>query len=309
MATYKYVFGPVPSRRLGRSLGVDIIPSKLCTYDCIYCEVGKTDKRGLARKEYFPREEIVEEVRRAVAEYTDIDHITITGSGEPTLHSGIGDIISSIKQFTAVPLAVLTNGSLFFLPEVRKSLLEADIVSPSLDAVSEDIFQCIDKPHPKIRIADVIEGLREFRREFHGKLWIEILFVRGVNDSDDELQKLKDVVESIQPDLIHLNTVVRPPADSAAQPVTEEKLRAIQQFFGEKAVIVSSFAGSSHHREELPSLDTILSMLERRPMTLDDLSKVLSVPSEKLSVLLHHFVATKKLKIALHNNELFYRKS
>ncbi|MCX7984450.1 MAG: radical SAM protein [Bacteroidetes bacterium] len=308
MASYKYIFGPVPSRRLGRSLGVDIIPSKLCTYDCIYCEVGKTDKRGLARKEYYPTHEIVAEVKRAVAEFTDLDHITLSGSGEPTLHSGIGNIIRSIKEFTMIPIAVLTNGSLLPLPEVRQSLLEADVVSPSLDAVSEDVFQRIDRPHPKIHIAEVIEGIRLFRKEYKGKLWLEILFAQGVNDSDNELQKFKEVIESIQPDMIHLNTIVRPPAYPTAQPVSEERLQAIQKFFGDKAVIISTFSGTTHHQNTLPTVDTILSALERRPMTIEDLAQALHAPVDGLSVVLHHLVATKKLSMTSFNNEVFYRK-
>ncbi len=307
MSTYKYVFGPVPSRRLGRSLGVDIIPSKLCTLDCIYCEVGKTDKRGLARKEYFPTNEIIDEVRHALNEFTQIDYVTVTGSGEPTLHKGIGEIIHAIKGMTSVPVAVLTNGTLLYLPEVRASLLEADVVSPSLDAVTDDVFQKIDRPNPKLRLQEIIEGMKQFRREYKGKLWIEVLFVKGINDSDDEVQKLKKVLDEIQPDKIHLNTVVRPPTEFFALPVSENRMREIQQILGEKAEIISSF--SLHQKDDkiTPHSELILAALERRPMTSDELAAALSVSQENILQLLHQLEETKKVREVMFDGKLFYQ--
>ncbi|MBP8975486.1 MAG: radical SAM protein [Bacteroidetes bacterium] len=307
MSTYKYVFGPVPSRRLGRSLGVDIIPSKLCTLDCIYCEVGKTDKRGLARKEYFPTNEIIDEVRHALNEFTQIDYVTVTGSGEPTLHKGIGEIIHAIKGMTSVPVAVLTNGTLLYLPEVRASLLEADVVSPSLDAVTDDVFQKIDRPNPKLRLQEIIEGMKQFRREYKGKLWIEVLFVKGINDSDDEVQKLKKVLDEIQPDKIHLNTVVRPPTEFFALPVSENRMREIQQVLGEKAEIISSF--SLHQKDDkiTPHSELILAALERRPMTSDELAAALSVSQENILQLLHQLEETKKVREVMFDGKLFYQ--
>jgi wyosine [tRNA(Phe)-imidazoG37] synthetase (radical SAM superfamily) len=307
MSTYKYVFGPVPSRRLGRSLGIDIIPSKLCTLDCIYCEVGKTDKRGLARKEYFPTNEIIEEARRALNEFTQIDYVTVTGSGEPTLHKGIGEIIHAIKGMTSVPIAVLTNGTLLYLPEVRASLLEADVVSPSLDAATEDVFQKIDRPNPKLRLQGIIEGMKQFRREYKGKLWIEILFVKGINDSDDEVHKLKKALDEIQPDKIHLNTVVRPPTEFFALPISENRMREIQQILGEKAEIISSF--SLHRRDDkiTPHSELILAALERRPMTSDELAAALSVSQENILQFLHQLEETKKIREVTFDGKIYYQ--
>ncbi|HOV98668.1 MAG TPA: radical SAM protein [Bacteroidota bacterium] len=307
MSTYKYVFGPVPSRRLGRSLGIDIIPSKLCTLDCIYCEVGKTDKRGLARKEYFPTNEIIEEARRALNEFTQIDYVTVTGSGEPTLHKGIGEIIHAIKGMTSVPIAVLTNGTLLYLPEVRASLLDADVVSPSLDAVTDDVFQKIDRPNPKLRLQEIIEGMKQFRREYKGKLWIEILFVKGINDGDDEVQKLKKALDEIQPDKIHLNTVVRPPTEFFALPISENRMREIQQILGEKAEIISSF--SLHHRDDkiTPHSELILAALERRPMTGDELAAALSVSQDNILQLLHQLEETKKIREVTFEGKKYYQ--
>lgn len=303
---YKYIFGPVPSRRLGRSLGVDIIPSKLCTLDCVYCEVGKTDKRGLARKEYYPTNEILDEVRRALQEFTAIDHITLSGSGEPTLHSGIGTILHGIKQMTTIPVAVLTNGTLFSLQEVRQALLEADIVSPSLDAVTEAAFQKVDRPHPKLHLAEIIEGLRQFRAEYRGQLWIEVLFVKGYNDAPEDIQRLKEVLDSLRPDKIHINTIVRPPAEPTAQPLSNEQLWYIKNFLGEKAEVISTAYTVHTNSGDTLHEESILAALERRPMTMNDIVQSLSIPEEKLQILLQKMLSAHEVGTEEFDGKVFY---
>src|SRR5512135_2583332 len=171
---WSYIFGPVPSRRLGLSLGVDVIPKKVCTLDCVYCEVGATDKRALRRREYFPAEAIIAEVEGALASHANVDYISFSGSGEPTLNSKLGEIIRAVKAMTSIPVAVITNGTLFSLEDVRYDLIVADVVLPSLDAATQEVFEKIDRPHPQLRIETIIEGLREFRREYKGQLWLEI---------------------------------------------------------------------------------------------------------------------------------------
>lgn len=278
--SWKYIFGPVPSRRLGYSLGVDVIPSKLCTLDCVYCEVGRTDKRGLARKEYVRAEGILAEVREAVAVYPNLDHITISGSGEPTLNSAIGTIIREIKSFSTVPVAVLTNGTLLTEAEVRIDLLDADVVSPSLDAVSQEVFERVDRPHPRLRVAEIIEGLKTFRREYQGQLWLEILFVRGMNDQDEEVRRLKQVVEEIRPDRIHLNTVVRPPAESFAEALPEERMREIQRILGDRCEVIGVFRGKHETIDRRADADAILSLLRRRGMTVEGICAALEMREE-----------------------------
>jgi wyosine [tRNA(Phe)-imidazoG37] synthetase (radical SAM superfamily) len=282
MNSWKYIFGPVPSRRLGLSLGVDIIPKKLCTLDCVYCEVGLTDKRGLARKEYVLANDILAEVKEAVTQYPHLDHITISGSGEPTLNSKIGEIIHGIKQITSVPVAVLTNGTLLFLPDVRRDLLEADIVSPSLDAVTQEVFEAVDRPHPRLQIAEIVEGLKLFRREFHGQYWLEILFVRGLNDHDDEVQWMKEVIRHIEPDKVHINTVVRPPAEAFALPVSEQRMKEIQKIFGERCEIVGVFKEKHKTEERIVDTQAILSLLKRRAMTVEGMMSSLSLQKREL---------------------------
>jgi wyosine [tRNA(Phe)-imidazoG37] synthetase (radical SAM superfamily) len=303
----KYTFGPVPSRRLGLSLGVDVIPKKLCSLDCVYCEVGVTDKRGLARKEYLPANEILAEVKEVIAEYPHLDHITISGSGEPTLNSKIGDIIRSIKQMTKVPVAVLTNGTLLNLPEVRHDLMDADIVSPSLDAVSADVFEKVDKPNPKLRIDTIIDGIKTFRQEYQGRMWIEILFVKGMNDHDDEVFKMKQVLDEIQPEKIHLNTVIRPPAYAIAQPVGEDRLREIQKILGERSEIIGIFKETHKTQEHDVDGQTILALLERRAMTVDQMTESLAMRREEIITSLKQLDRGKFIKSYLYNEEEYYQ--
>lgn len=304
---YKYTFGPVPSRRLGLSLGVDIIPSKLCTLDCIYCEVGRTDKRGLARKEYLSTDEILDEIKQAVREYPYLDHITISGSGEPTLNSKIGDIIRRIKQITTVPVAVLTNGTLLSMEDVRQDLLAADIVSPSLDAVTQEVFEKVNRPHPKLDIKDIIEGLQKFRGQYHGQLWLEILFVKGVNDHNDEIQRMKDIIEHIQPDKVQINTVVRPPAEKFAQPITEDRLKEIQIVFGERCEIIGAFKESHRTEERKVDAQAILALLKRRAMTLEQMVVSLAIGKEEVEASLGQLLQSKAIKSFKFNGENYFQ--
>lgn len=303
----KYTFGPVCSRRLGISLGVDIIPRKLCTLDCVYCEVGATDKRGIIRKEYYPVKDIVAEVKAVLSDYANIDNITISGSGEPTLNVNIGDIINEIKQITNIPMAVLTNGTLLFKPDVRKDLLSADIVSPSLDAVTQEIFEKINRPHPDLKIADIIEGIKTFRKEYRGKLWLEILFVEGFNDDEKEILRMKNVIGEIKPDKIHLNTVVRPPAYSLAKPVSEQRLVEIRNIFGEGCEIIGMVNKEQKTEEHQINIHTIFELLKRRAMTIDEITLSLGLKSGEVNESLEKLECDKAIKSYVFNGKKFFQ--
>jgi len=169
-----YVYGPVPSWRLGRSLGVDVIPFKICSFNCIYCETGRTTDLTVERKKYVSKAPVIEELKAFLSKRKNIDYITFSGSGEPTLNSKIGGMISEVKKLTDIPVAILTNSSLFSREEVRRELREADVVLPSLDVVSQSLFESLNRPHPSLKIEEIIDGLIEFRKEFKNKIWLEV---------------------------------------------------------------------------------------------------------------------------------------
>jgi wyosine [tRNA(Phe)-imidazoG37] synthetase (radical SAM superfamily) len=307
MKSFRHLYGPVPSRRLGRSLGIDLVPHKICTYDCIYCQIGKTTDKILVRKEYVPVKKVLEEVSRFLRKETSsIDHISLSGSGEPTLHSQIRSIIEGIKAITSIPIAVITNGSLFYEEGVRQDLLLADIVLPSLDAVSSEVFMIINRPCSGISIEKVIEGMVEFRKVYKGQIWLEILFCKGVNDSKEELLKMKKTVDQILPDRIHLNTVVRPPSEKWAAPLNQKEMEEIQAFFGEKASIISEF---DRHPSSMPERDIkeeILKILKRRPLSPSDLSKGMGIPQNELDKYIEPLTQEGKIKTRIFGGSIYY---
>jgi len=307
MKPYRYLYGPVPSRRVGRSLGIDLVPHKICTYDCIYCQIGKTTDKTLVRKEYVPVKEILEEVKRFLKEETSsIDHLSLSGSGEPTLHSQIRLVIEGIKAITSIPIVVITNGSLFYEEEVRQDLLLADIVLPSLDAVSSEVFMKINRPRPGFSIEKVIEGMVEFRKVYKGQIWLEILFCKGVNDSKEELLKMKKVVDQILPDRIHLNTVVRPPSEKWATPLNQKEIEKIRDFFGEKAEIISEFDRHPSAVSEKDIREEILEILKRRPLSLSDLSKGMGIPQNELDEYIKPLAQEGKIQTRIFGDSIYY---
>lgn len=268
---WNYVFGPVPSRRLGLSLGVDVIPRKVCTLDCIYCEVGPTDKRALRRREYFPAEAITAEIEQALSDHANVDYISFSGSGEPTLNSKLGEILRSVSQLTSIPTAVITNGTLLSLEDVRYDLLSANVVLPSLDAVSPDVFERIDRPHPQLRIESIIDGMVHFREEYKGQIWLEIMLVKGFNDHDEEIRKLGGAIQRIRPDRIQLNTVIRPPSQKGTEPVSKARMKEIQAILGNSCEIIGTFEKNMPGNGGGSRTTEILGLLERRAMTLEGL--------------------------------------
>jgi wyosine [tRNA(Phe)-imidazoG37] synthetase (radical SAM superfamily) len=216
----QYVFGPVPSRRLGQSLGIDTIPLKTCNWNCVYCQLGRTQPVVNERREYIPRAEIIAQVRQALASHAadEIDWVTFVGSGEPTLHSGIGWLIREVKQLTDHPVAVITNGSLLYLPEVREELAAADAVLPTLDAGTAELYRRINRPHPEVTFGRLTDGLIAFRQGYQGCMWLEVMLVHGLNDVEQALHQLATVLRRIGPDEVHINLPTRPSAETWVQP-------------------------------------------------------------------------------------------
>jgi len=234
------------------------------------------------------------------------DYITLSGSGEPTLNQNIGEIIHNIKNLTSIPLAVLTNGSLFSLEEVREALVVADVVIPSLDAVRDVTFQCLNRPHPSLKMDEIISGLIQFRKQYQGQIWLEVVFCRGINDDKEEIKRLKEVIERIQPDRVQLNTPVRPPAEEFAYPLTTTQLEEIRTKLGDKAEIVSEFAASLGEEFNSVKDAEILNLIKRRPCTTDDISKALGLRIDEVVKHLDHLTKTGAIRYRMYEHHCYY---
>lgn len=296
------VYGPVPSRRLGRSLGVDLVPFKTCTYDCIYCQLGRTTNQTVRRQRWRDPAAVVAEVGEHLASQPDI--ITLAGSGEPTLHEGIGEIITGIKKLTRIPVAVLTNGSLLGVPAVQRDLAAADIVIPSLDAPDERLFALVNRPHRDLRFAEVVDGMATFRQSYGGQLWLEVLLVEGFTASIDEVRRLADIAARIAPDRIQLNTAVRPPAEAFAKPVAPERLEELARLFTPRAEVVAPIAAKDGARAALDS--DVLELVKRRPCTVDDIATGLGVHRNAALKAASALVAAGSAVSSTHGGRLYY---
>ncbi|MFB0525241.1 MAG: radical SAM protein [Phycisphaerae bacterium] len=273
----RYLYGPVPSRRLGLSLGVDIVPVKVCTLDCIYCQLGRTTEKTIERKDYVSINEVLAELKERLAQGLQADYITISGSGEPTLNSRLGELIDGIKKITDIPVAILTNGTLLYRQDVRADCAKADVVLPSLDAGDEQVFQKVNRPHQDISIEKLISGLCAFRNEFAGQIWLEVFFVEGLNTDAEQIAKIRDAIERIRPDRVQLNTAVRPTAEPNVKAMDAEKLRSIATQLGENCEVVVDFL-PRHRGEHIQSkAEDVLSMLKRRPCSLQNICSGLGI--------------------------------
>jgi wyosine [tRNA(Phe)-imidazoG37] synthetase (radical SAM superfamily) len=301
-----HLFGPVPSRRLGLSLGVDLIPHKTCTFDCLYCEVGRTTDLTQTRRPYR-----VDEIIRELADYLEnppgpLDYITMAGSGEPTLNLGFREIINAVKNLTKTPVALLTNGSLFYLPEVRNEVAGVDVILPSLDAGREETFERLNRPHSGLSLDLVISGLKALRREFAGQIWLEILLLKGLNDRREELTAIKSLLRELSPDKIQLNTAVRPVADKSARALTQEEMEAVAEFLGAGAEVVAAAQRMSPERLAVKDRD-LIDMLARRPMTAGDLAQALGFPLAQVRERLGRLAKSGLVRRDVHQDQDFYR--
>jgi len=301
-----YVYGPVPSWRLGRSLGIDVIPFKICSFNCIYCETGRTTNLTVERKEYVSKASVIEELKAFLPKRKNIDYITFSGSGEPTLNSKIGEMISEVKKLTDIPVAILTNSSLLSKEKVRGELIKADVVLPSLDVVSQSLFESLNRPHPSLKIEEIINGLIEFRKEFKNKIWLEVLLVKGINDGPEEIRKLAKVIKKIEPDKVQLNTVVRPTAEEGVFALNQKELCFIQRQLPGKVEVVRKFK-KVLKEEHIEKLETdIKNLLKRRPCTLSDISSALRVNPKEVMKNLTILERRAEIKAELHNRKRYY---
>jgi wyosine [tRNA(Phe)-imidazoG37] synthetase (radical SAM superfamily) len=306
---YKYLFGPVPSRRLGMSLGVDLVPHKVCSLNCVYCECGRTTDLTTGRKEYLSYNEVVQEIAHYLKYNPNPDYITFSGSGEPSLNSRIGDVLRFIKSNSNVPVAVLTNGTLFYDKAVREELLEANVVLPSLDAAEEVAFRKINRPWHKLNIPEYIKGLVDFRKEFGGQIWLEVLIIPGLNDTPENLQALKEAFLKILPDEIQLNTLDRPGAVENIRAATRKELQEVVDFWNLPQVKIIAAAPDRKkiisYRNDTES--AILETIKRRPCTLEDLHKILGLHLNEVNKYLDVLEEEKKIVSVREKRGLFYK--
>ncbi len=305
----KHIFGPVPSRRLGISLGIDIIPFKTCTLDCLYCECGRTTTHTAERRSFFPPEDLIKEFRDRIDEKTHLDYITFSGSGEPTLNSDIGYLIKEMKKITHFPVAVLTNGTLLYRPDVQEDLMDADLVLPSLDAASEEVFQKINRPVEGIHAKMVIEGLISFNRKYNGEMWLEVFISGGINDSAVELKKIREIIEKIDPARVQLNSLDRPPAYPGTKSAGRDILEQIVRDWKDLPVEIIKRVKA---REEISSFsrnleNSIMNTIARRPLTLDDLIALTGKNRLELLKYLDVLEKERKVKPEIVGNRIFYK--
>lgn len=272
------VFGPVPSRRLGQSLGIDTIPLKTCNWNCVYCQLGRSAPLVNQRRNYFLPEIILAEFQAALCEHRPgtIDWITFVGSGEPTLHAGLGLLIRQVKTLTDRPVAVITNGSLLYRPQVRHELTAADAVLPTLDAGTPALYRRINRPHPDITFERLAEGLIIFRHMYHGQLWLEVMLVRGLNDGEQALRDIAALVSQIGPDQVHINLPTRPPAEPWVQPPDDEGLMRATAILGETAHVVQPIEGTFDLGSGDHLTEAIVGIITRHPLREEELRRALA---------------------------------
>jgi wyosine [tRNA(Phe)-imidazoG37] synthetase (radical SAM superfamily) len=306
---FKYIYGPVASRRLGRSLGIDLVPFKTCTYDCIYCQLGRTTSKTIERRPYVPVKYILSELKIKLAKGESPDYISIAGSGEPTLHSYIGELIGMIKNMTKIPVAVLTNGSLLFMPEVRAALMRADLVIPSLDAGDESLFRYVNRPHADISFDQMVTGLIDFTRNFPGQVWLEVLLLSGVTGMVEEAKKIAVYAKEIGAAKIQLNTVCRPTSEDFACVVGKKQMEALALLFPGMAEVI--FEDESERLLGATLCDAsnteIINLLARRPCTLTGVCTGLGLNPHEAAKRLQRLVDEKRITSLRTDHAVFYK--
>lgn len=309
-SVYHYLFGPVPSRRLGRSLGIDLVPPKTCPLNCVYCEAGRTTVLTRERQEYVPTEAVLQELDQFLSTNPGLDYVTFSGAGEPTLHRDLGKIVAHIKsRWPQYHTALLTNGLCMSDPVVRQEALPFDVVLPSLDAGTEAVFQRINRPIEGYRLQELVEALVAFRNEYKGLIWLEVFLLPGINDEPEEIEAIIEHVRRIRPDEVHLNTLDRPGTESGLVPPPFSRLERIAERF---APIVAKPISRKPEKMtantlEIPLEHLILSAVQRRPCTLDDLVLMTGMPAHLLKNCLSDLLKSEQLATENGPRGEFYR--
>lgn len=295
---YKYLFGPVPSRRLGVSLGIDLVPLKTCTLNCIYCECGQTTELTNVRKEYVPLDKVLEEIKDCLATSPHLDYITFSGSGEPTLHSGLEKVVSFLKDlYPQYKICLLTNGTLFSSTALCTAVKDFDLIIPSIDAASEKIFQEINRPHTEIKCKDMLSGLIKLRNSYNGTIMIEIFIVPGLNDTPEELKVIKEALNKIKPDRVQIGTLDRPGTESWVKAADEDKMKEIRDYLDPAELI-----GDFRCRETVSSFNSslneqIIQTINRRPCTIKDLIQITGSHQAEIQKYINHLLSSGTIEV------------
>jgi wyosine [tRNA(Phe)-imidazoG37] synthetase (radical SAM superfamily) len=305
MARFKYLFGPVPSRRLGRSLGVDLTPARTCSLNCVFCQAGKTHRHTRERAEYVPTADVLAELKFWMETDGKTDVVSLAGSGEPTLHTGFGQILQFVAGTMRLPAVLLSNGTTFDLPEVRRDAAKADIVKVSLSAWDQESLALTNRPAAGVLFDRITEGYKLFRSEYSGQLWIEVFIVPGFNSSPDRVARIAAIANGIGADRIHLNTAVRPPAEHGIAAATLEEMERLADLFRPRAEVASRFrpgAGAA----PAPAPERILAMISRRPCTIGQVATLHGVPDDVASHLMESLVRSGLARREKAGSETYY---
>ena len=308
MPEYRYLFGPVPSRRFGRSLGVDLTPLKTCGFHCLFCQLGPTRHPTLERRDYVPIATVQEEILRWRDGGGQADYATLSGAGEPTLHAGFGEMLQFLKAHLPCPCVLLTNGSLLDRPEVRDAACHADVAKLSLSAWDEASFHAVNRPHPNLNFERMVAGLQAFRHQYMGQIWLEVFLMAGLNDAPEDVARIAALADSIGPNILHLNTAVRPPADSTVQPVNRERMNMLAELFQPRAEVIADFSAAPDSPVAVTETG-ILDMLRRRPCTARQLAEVFGLHLNEVAKYTGHLVSAGRIQVLPRGDEIYYEAS
>ena len=305
MEDYRYLFGPVPSRRFGRSLGVDLTPYKTCSLDCVFCQLGQTTKKTVTRQEYVPTDVVLAELGEWLKRDGKADYITLSGSGEPTIHSRFGEVLEFIRSKNGIPAVLLTNGTMLQFQEVRDAAACANVVKISLSAWDQAAYGWVNRPYPQLQFDELIQGQKAFRAQFKGQLWMEVFLVGGINSIPADVRKIAALAKEIGPDRIHLNTAVRPPAEGFAMALPEERMSSLTHLFYPTAKIIAEFRAKDVGHMQA-NQEIIFSMLKRRPCTADQIADIFGMHLNEVSKYLGNLMRTDQIRADCKNTKVYY---
>ncbi len=301
-----HIFGPVPSRRLGYSLGLDIIPMKSCTQNCVYCQLGLDAPTTETLSDFVDIDEVVAELKNKLKSCDRIDYITLSGSGEPTLHSKLGELIEKIKSICDIPVAVITNGSLLWNKKVAAALSKADVILPSLDAGDEETFKDINRPNSNISFDKFVQGMIDFSASYNGKIWLEIFLIKNRNTSDEQIEKMISIIDKINPDKIQLNTAVRPTVEEGVEMVSSSELERIAKKIARGAEVIADFSKKNLTSSNADIETNILEMVKRHPCSADDIVATLGIEKAEVESITERLCANGKLVGKKRSNATFF---